>query len=88
MLAVEGVTVRFGPTTALDAVALEVDDGEIVALLGPSGCGKSTLLRVIAGLQEAESGRVRISLGKGRESTLSAAWRSKRTCGPSPVPAG
>jgi len=58
MLAVEGVSVRFGETPALDGVSLDVGHGEVVAVLGPSGSGKSTLLRVIAGLQPADSGRV------------------------------
>jgi thiamine transport system ATP-binding protein len=58
MLAVEGVTVRFGGVTALDAIDLDVGGGEVVALLGPSGCGKTTLLRVIAGLQRPDAGRV------------------------------
>jgi len=58
-LQVEGLTVRFGATTALDALDLSVSEGEIVALVGPSGCGKSTLLRVIAGLQQPTSGSVR-----------------------------
>ena len=57
-LQVDGVTVRFGVTTALDAIDLTVIDGEIVALVGPSGCGKSTLLRVIAGLQKPTEGSV------------------------------
>src|SRR5438132_453974 len=47
-----------GAVKALDDVDLEIRDGETVSVIGPSGCGKSTLLRVIAGLEQAESGRV------------------------------
>lgn len=46
----------FNKVVALDGFDLEVDHGEIVALVGPSGCGKSTLLRLIAGLDEAQGG--------------------------------
>ena len=42
----------------LDALSLEVAHGEMFFLLGPSGCGKSTLLRILAGLLEADSGRI------------------------------
>jgi NitT/TauT family transport system ATP-binding protein/sulfonate transport system ATP-binding protein len=45
---------------ALDGVSLEVDRGELVAVLGPSGCGKSTLLRLIAGLDAPTRGELRI----------------------------
>ncbi len=58
MLAVRDVCVRFGRTVALDAVSLDVTDGEVVAVLGPSGSGKTTLLRVIAGLETPQRGRV------------------------------
>ena len=51
MLRVERAVVRFGGTTAVDGVDLEVGAGETVAILGPSGCGKTTLLRAVAGLQ-------------------------------------
>jgi sulfate transport system ATP-binding protein len=52
------VTKRFGGFVALDDVTVECPAGELVALLGPSGSGKTTLLRVIAGLEEPDSGTV------------------------------
>ncbi|MGP3981182.1 ABC transporter ATP-binding protein [Streptomyces sp. KR80] len=58
LLRLDAVSVRFGERTALDAVDLEVAEHETVCVLGPSGSGKSTLLRVVAGLQQADSGRV------------------------------
>jgi multiple sugar transport system ATP-binding protein len=45
---------------AVDAVDLEIADGEFMVLVGPSGCGKTTLLRMIAGLEEASGGRISI----------------------------
>jgi sulfate transport system ATP-binding protein len=60
-ITVDGATKRFGDFVALDDVSIEVPDGSLMALLGPSGSGKSTLLRVIAGLEEPDSGRVVIS---------------------------
>ena len=49
---------RFGERMVLNAVSLEVDQGEYVAIVGESGIGKSTLLNVIAGLEAADSGSV------------------------------
>ncbi|PPD45682.1 MAG: sulfate ABC transporter ATP-binding protein [Methylobacter sp.] len=52
------ITKNFGKFAALNNIDLEIPEGELVALLGPSGCGKTTLLRIIAGLEQADSGRV------------------------------
>jgi spermidine/putrescine transport system ATP-binding protein len=56
----ENLIRRFGEVTALDRVSLTIGRGEFFSLLGPSGCGKTTLLRIIAGLDLADSGLVRI----------------------------
>ena len=50
----DGVTKRFGDTTAVDELSLDVADGEFLVLLGPSGCGKTTALRMVAGLERRE----------------------------------
>jgi sulfate/thiosulfate transport system ATP-binding protein len=55
---VQNIHKRFGNFTALGDVTLDFPTGELVALLGPSGCGKTTLLRIIAGLEQADRGRV------------------------------
>jgi polar amino acid transport system ATP-binding protein len=57
-LVLEGVSARYGPTPVLNDVSLEVERGEIVALIGPSGSGKSTLLRTLVGLTPPEAGRI------------------------------
>ncbi|MGZ4715900.1 MAG: ATP-binding cassette domain-containing protein, partial [Acidimicrobiales bacterium] len=56
----EGVTKRFGDVTAVDQLDLEVLNEEFMVLLGPSGCGKTTALRMIAGLETATEGTLRI----------------------------
>ncbi len=59
-LTIDRLTKRFGDYKALDAVSLDVRDGEFIAILGPSGCGKTTLLRLVAGFDRAEEGTIAI----------------------------
>ncbi len=59
-LTLKKVNKSFGNVHVLKDVDIEVQNGEFVVFVGPSGCGKSTLLRVIAGLEDATSGEVRI----------------------------
>jgi putrescine transport system ATP-binding protein len=57
-LRIDHITKRFGETTAVNDISLDIARGEIFALLGSSGCGKSTLLRVLSGFETPSSGRV------------------------------
>src|SRR5918997_5292805 len=59
-LSIDNVVKRFGAVTALKGVSLDIPSGAFVCFLGPSGCGKTTLLRVIAGLEAANEGSVRL----------------------------
>jgi ABC-type sugar transport system ATPase subunit len=60
-IVLDRVTKEFaGGVRAVDEVSLEVADGEFMVLVGPSGCGKSTLLRLVAGLEDASAGTIRI----------------------------
>jgi sulfate/thiosulfate transport system ATP-binding protein len=56
---IDRVNKRFKDFVAVDNVSLSLRDGELTALLGPSGSGKTTLLRIIAGLEQPDSGRIR-----------------------------
>ncbi len=60
VLDVKNVSKQYGSDQALDGLDLQLRDPEILTLLGPSGCGKTTALRVIAGLETADTGEVRL----------------------------
>ncbi len=65
-LSIDALTVAYGAVRVLDHVSLDVERGEMIALLGSSGCGKTTLLRAIAGFVTPESGAIRV---EGRDIT-------------------
>jgi spermidine/putrescine transport system ATP-binding protein len=56
----DSVTKRFGELTAVDAIDLDIAEGEFFTMLGPSGCGKTTTLRMIAGFEDVTEGRLTI----------------------------
>jgi len=62
-LAVRGATKRFGAITALDDVDLDVERGEVLALLGDNGAGKSTLIKCISGAHRLDSGSIEMDGG-------------------------
>src|SRR5579871_1360409 len=61
LLTVRGVTKRFPGTLALDDFALDVEAGEVHALLGENGAGKSTFIKVLAGVYPPDDGEIRLA---------------------------
>jgi D-xylose transport system ATP-binding protein len=68
VLALKGVSKRFGPVQALSEVDFDIHDGEVVALVGDNGAGKSTLVKAIAGIHSADEGQI---LFEGQEVKIS-----------------
>jgi branched-chain amino acid transport system ATP-binding protein len=66
LLSVQGVTMRFGGLTAIDAVSLEAQAGQITGLIGPNGAGKTTLFAVISGFEQPSAGAIHFA---GRDIT-------------------
>ena len=60
LVRMSGIVKRFGSTTVLDGIDLDVARGEVVTLIGPSGAGKSTLLRCINGLERIDDGTIEV----------------------------
>ena len=58
-VSVRGLRRRYGTRVVIDALDLDIHEGEFVALLGESGCGKTTLLRALAGLDLPDAGQIR-----------------------------
>jgi branched-chain amino acid transport system ATP-binding protein len=74
MLRVETIDVFYGDAQALDGVSLEVEEGEIVAIVGANGAGKTSLIRTIAGMNRPARGAIRY---RGRDI---AGWPSHKVC--------
>jgi iron(III) transport system ATP-binding protein len=69
---IEGVNLSYGEHHVLKTIDLAIRPGEFFAFLGPSGCGKTTLLRLIAGFNQADSGRVTIG---GKDISSLPPWK-------------
>jgi len=66
LLEIDNITLQYGRIQALHGISLQVDEGEVVALIGGNGAGKTTTMRAISGLRPVASGRIRFA---GRDIT-------------------
>ncbi len=84
MLTIDGLTIRYGRTRAVDDLSLDVEQGEIVGLIGPNGAGKTSTMEAVAGLVRPAAGRI---LFEGRDLS-SLAPEARVRAGISLVPEG
>ena len=61
LLELENITLKYGRIEALHGITLEVEEGEIVALIGANGAGKTTTMRAVSGLNPLASGKIRFN---------------------------
>ncbi|MEA2875026.1 MAG: branched-chain amino acid transport system ATP-binding protein, partial [Hyphomicrobiales bacterium] len=61
ILQLDDLTRRFGGVTAVDALSLSVNEGELVSIIGPNGAGKTTVFNIVTGLLAPDAGRVMLS---------------------------
>lgn len=59
-LSVRGLRKHFDDLLVLDGISMEIEEGEFISIVGPSGCGKTTFMRIVAGLERADSGDIRL----------------------------
>ena len=60
LLQAQDVTVRFGGLTAVDAVSMHIEPGELVGIMGPNGAGKTTFFNAISGVTPLTSGQLKV----------------------------
>lgn len=77
-LHLRAISHAFGNRRVLNDVSVSVDAGELVCLLGPSGCGKTTLLNILAGLDRADRGTIRIESPEGRDPVVRTVFQESR----------
>lgn len=81
LIEIDRVTKRFGDYSAVTETSFNIERGEFLAIMGSSGCGKTTVLRMLAGLEQASSGEIRLD-GKSQnglppwERDLPLVWQS------------